>query len=64
MKQTPQYIYGIHTCNAQLKLDPQSINTIYVKKFPHIKSIQNFITNTDVSDINLVELDKDQLTTI
>mgnify|MGYP001219159152 CR=1 FL=1 len=64
MKQTPQYIYGIHTCNAQLKLDPKSINTIYVKKLPHNKSIQNLITNPDVSDINLVELDKDQLTTI
>ena len=64
MKQKPQYIYGIHTCNAQLKLDPKSINTIYVKKLPHNKSIQNLITNPDVSDINLVELDKDQLTTI
>ena len=64
MKQAPQYIYGIHTCNAQLKLDPKSITTMYVKKLPRNKSIQNLITSPDVSGINLVELDKDQLTTI
>ena len=64
MKQAPQYIYGIHTCNAQLKLDPKSITTMYVKKLPRNKSIQNLITSPEVSGINLVELDKDQLTTI
>ena len=64
MKQTSQYIYGIHTCNAQLKLDPKSVTKIYVKKLPHNKSIQNIISNPDIADLNLIELDKDQLTTI
>ena len=64
MKNTPQYIYGIHTCNAQLKLDPKSITAIYFKKFPHNKSIQNIISSHAISGIKLVELDKDQLTTI
>ena len=52
MKQTPQYIYGIHTCNAQLKLDPKSINTIYVKKLPHNKSIQNLIDKVEEYDLS------------
>lgn len=64
MKETPQYIYGIHTCNAQIKLDPKSIITVYVKKLPRNKSIQNIISNLNISDIKIVELDKDQLTTI
>ncbi len=45
-KKNPIYIYGLHTCNAQLKLNPTNIKNIYIKKPPfnnQIKSIINEI---------------------
>ena len=64
MKESPQYIYGIHTCNAQLKLDPNSINTVFVKKTSTNKQLKNILTSSETLGISIQDLSKDQLTTM
>ena len=62
MTDDQKYIYGIHTCNAQLRLDPQSIEILYLKNTSHNKQILKIIDNCKLVGINIVQLDKDQLT--
>jgi len=64
MNEMQKYIYGIHTCNAQLKLDAKSIYKIYLKKPPHNKQLQNIIINCEDKGIQTINLDKDNLTTM
>ena len=64
MKESPQYIYGIHTCNAQLKLDPSNINAVFVKKTSTNKQLKNILTSSETLGISIQDLSKDQLTTM
>ena len=62
MKETFQYIYGIHTCNAQLKLDTNSITKVFFKKPPynnHLKTILKCVC-IKCSQI-LIEKDEDMI---
>ena len=64
MAEEQKYIYGIHTCNAQLRLDPQSIETLYLKNTSHNKQILKIIDNCKIAGIDIIQLEKDQLTTM
>ena len=64
MTDDQKYIYGLHTCNAQLRLDPQSIEILYLKNTPHNKQIIKIINNCKIAGINIIQLEKDQLTTM
>ena len=64
MKESPQYIYGIHTCNAQLKLDPSNIKAVFVKKTSTNKQIKNILTSSETLSISIQDLSKDELTTM
>ena len=64
MTDDQKYIYGIHTCNAQLRLDSHSIDTLFLKNSTHSKQILKIIDVCKTTGINIIELDKDQLTTM
>ena len=64
MNEIQKYIYGIHTCSAQLKLDTKSIYKIYLKKPPYNKQLQNIIITCKDKGIQTINLDKDNLTTM
>ena len=64
MNEIQKYIYGIHTCSAQLKLDAKSIYKIYLKKPPYNKQLQNIIITCEDKGIQTINLDKDNLTTM
>ena len=64
MKETSQYIYGIHTCSAQLKLDSSCISKVYLKKTPYNNHLQNIFEKCESLDIDIMELDRDRLTSI
>lgn len=57
-------IYGIHTCNAQIKINPEAIRKIYVKKPPYNQHIKNLISLINIKKVNLIEVEKDFLSTI
>ena len=57
-------IYGIHTCNAQLKLSPENIKKIYLKKPPANKQILKIAREAQKFNISLKEVEKDFLTTL
>ena len=57
-------IYGIHTCNAQLKLNPGTIKKIYLKKPPVSNNVMKIIKNAENLNVEIVEVEKDFLTTL
>ena len=57
-------IYGVHTCNAQLKLSPQNIKKIYLKKPPINNQISKISEGAKNLDINIEVVEKDFLTTL
>tara|TARA_Y100000748_G_C15363152_1_gene436588 strand:- start:24 stop:779 length:756 start_codon:yes stop_codon:yes gene_type:complete len=61
-KKKPIYIYGLHTCNAQLKLNPTNIKNIYIKKLPFNNHIQSIINEIKKNKLQISEVDKDFLT--
>ncbi len=63
-KKNPIYIYGLHTCNAQLKLNPVSIKNIYVKKSPFNNQIKNILAKSKKNKLKILEVEKDFLTTL
>ena len=64
MKETFQYIYGIHTCNAQLKLDPNSINKVFLKKPPYNNHLQTIFDKCESLGLDMMELERDRLTSL
>jgi 23S rRNA (guanosine2251-2'-O)-methyltransferase len=64
MKETFQYIYGIHTCNAQLKLDPNSINKVFFKKPPHNNHLKTIFDKCESMGLDMMELERDRLTSL
>tara|TARA_B100001769_G_scaffold63535_1_gene47156 strand:+ start:179 stop:928 length:750 start_codon:yes stop_codon:yes gene_type:complete len=64
MNEAKQYIYGIHTCNAQLKIDVKSIDKIYLKKPPYNKHLKNIISESRDLGIDITVMEKDQLSTM
>lgn len=64
MNETCQYIYGIHTCNAQLKLDSNSITKVYFKKPPYNSHLQKIFETCKSLGFNMMELERDRLTSI
>jgi len=64
MTDNNKYIYGIHTCSAQLRLDSKSIDVLFLKNSSHNKQILNIIAICKAAGINIVEIEKDQLTTM
>ncbi|OUX17733.1 MAG: 23S rRNA (guanosine(2251)-2'-O)-methyltransferase RlmB [Gammaproteobacteria bacterium TMED257] len=63
-KKNPIYIYGLHTCNAQLKLNPTNIKNIYIKKPPFNNQIKSIINEIKKNKLQISEVDKDFLTTL
>ena len=57
-------IYGIHTCNAQLKLNPGTIKKIYLKKPPVSNNVMKIIKGAENLNVEIVEVEKDFLTTL
>ena len=57
-------IYGIHTCNAQLKLNPKNIKKIYIKKPPVSNHIKKIIQDAENLNVEILEVEKDFLTTL
>ena len=57
-------IYGIHTCNAQLKLNPGNIKKIYLKKAPVNNQISKIAKQAENFNILIEEAEKDFLTTL
>ena len=57
-------IYGIHTCNAQLKLNPKNIKKIYLKKPPVSNHIKKIIQDAENLNVEILEVEKDFLTTL
>ena len=62
MKETFQYIYGIHTCNAQLKLDPNSISKVFFKKHPYNNHLKTIFDKSESLGLDMLELERDCLT--
>ena len=57
-------IYGVHTCNAQLKLSPQNIKQIYLKKPPINNQILKISEGAKNLNIKIKVVEKDFLTTL
>ena len=57
-------IYGVHTCNAQLKLSPQNIKQIYLKKPPINNQISKISEGAKNLNIKIEVVEKDFLTTL
>ena len=55
-------IYGIHTCNAQLKLSPKNIKKIYLKKPPVSNHLTKIMKDAENLNVEIVEVEKDFLT--
>lgn len=64
MKETFQYIYGIHTCNAQLKLDPNSIIKVFLKKPPYNNHLKTIFDKCESLGLDMMELERDRLTSL
>ena len=64
MKETFQYIYGIHTCNAQLKLDPDSITKVFYKKPPYNNHLKTIFDKCESMGLDMMELERDRLTSL
>ena len=54
-KDSRNYIYGIHTSNAQLKLNPTDIKKIFIKKNSQNKQLKKIILISNQHDIPLEE---------
>ena len=63
-KKTPIYVYGLHTCNAQLKLNPHNIKNIYIKKPPFNNQIKKIIMELEKNKLKISKVEKDFLTTL
>ena len=57
-------IYGVHTCNAQLKLSPLNIKKIYLKKPPVNNQISKITEDAKNLNITIEVVEKDFLTTL
>ena len=57
-------IYGIHTCNAQLRLNPENIKRIYLKKPPVSNHVTKIIKDAENLNVEITEVEKDFLTTL
>lgn len=64
MKETFQYIYGIHTCNAQLKLDSNNITKVFFKKPPYNNHLQTIFDKCESLGLDMMELERDRLTSL
>jgi len=63
-KDSRNFIYGIHTSNAQLKLNPTDIKKIFIKKNSQNKQLKKIISISNQHNIPLEEVEKDLLTTL
>ena len=63
-KDSRNFIYGIHTSNAQLKLNPTDIKKIFIKKNFKNKQLKKIISISNQHNIPLEEVEKDLLTTL
>jgi tRNA G18 (ribose-2'-O)-methylase SpoU len=58
-KDLRNFIYGIHTSNAQLKLNPTDIEKIFIKKNSQNKQLKKIISISNQHNIPLEEVEKD-----
>jgi len=43
MSNESKHVYGLHTCTAQIKANPQNIKKIFIKRPPYNKNLNNII---------------------
>ena len=63
-KDSRNFIYGIHTSNAQLKLNPADIKKVFIKKNSQNKQLKRIISISNQHNIVIEEVEKDFLTTL
>ncbi|MBJ41303.1 MAG: 23S rRNA (guanosine(2251)-2'-O)-methyltransferase RlmB [Gammaproteobacteria bacterium] len=64
MSNESKHVYGLHTCTAQIKANPQNIKKIFIKRPPYNKNLNNIIQIAKTLSLKIDEIDKDALTRI
>ena len=59
-----KYVYGLHTCLAQIKANSKNIRKIFIKKPPYNKNLNNIIQIAKDLSLQIDEINKDSLTRI
>ena len=54
-----KYVYGLHTCLAQIKANSKNIRKIFIKKPPYNKNLNNIIQIAKDLSLQIDEINKE-----